>query len=180
MRRGIRTLAGVSCILVLAGCEVEQVTFGTNEGAARRADWWLETDSLVYTVEYTPNTVVLDIAFTFHNRTSRTLAVPRCAQVHRPALEKLVYGEWHEVYRPFEECWADPLLIPPGAVRRFSYPIRAPRTPAGEGPRFETSHIPGRHRLRWEVYEHDPFAPYRIGWPLPLQYRVSNEFRLVD
>lgn len=179
MHRIRRVLALTASIAVVAACDVERISFGVADGAARRWDPWIVTDRAVYPVFYTATGVEADIGFTFHNRSRSTVVVPACGgQPHRPVLEKLIHGEWFEVFTPLEECWGEPLRIGPGATRSYTFRVRAARPHTGLQPRFETDHVPGIYRLRWAVHEVDADAPFRLGWPLPLEYRVSNEFRL--
>jgi hypothetical protein len=180
MQRAI-TVPLVLVLAVLSGaCEVERITFGDAGATTIRERWqpWLETGRTVYRAWFTAETIELDIGFTFHNRGRTTVAIPRCTLPHQPALDKLVGGEWVEVVSPIHMCWEDPVTVGPGRSRHFTYRLRAGRSHTPHEPRFRTSRIPGTYRLRWEIYHYDALAQFRIGPPLPIEHRVSNEFQI--
>lgn len=178
--RQLSTAIGLVSVVVLAtACEVERISFG-EAGAAVRGRWdpWLETGRSAYTAWYTRETIELDVGFTFHNRGRSMVAVPRCGRPHGPALDKLLGGEWVEVLAPLEQCWEEPLVIGPGRSEHFTARIRAGRPHTFIEPQFRTNHVPGVYRLRWEVYHYDRLSQFGIGGLLPIEHRVSNEFRV--
>jgi hypothetical protein len=181
MRYVARLLAVLAVLLVTAGCDVEQITLGGVGAGAVPERWepWIETDRTTYVARYTAQTVELTIGFRFENRSRLSAAVPRCTQPHRPVLDKLVFGEWVEVFTPIEGCWGEPFVIGPRRAASFTFRVQAGRPHTFHEPQFRTSHIPGIYRLRWDVYEYDPFSQFRVGAPFPIEHRVSNEFRII-
>jgi hypothetical protein len=181
MRTLSRLIPVLCCAAAVAACDVDRVTFGVHgaDHGGARFQPWLVTDHDTYIAYYRRDTIEIDIPFTYHNRGRVAVAVPRCTQPHRPVLDRLVSGEWHEVLTPVEACWDEPLVIGVGRSERFMLRVRAGRPHTTIEPQFRTTHIPGTYRLRWELYEHDPAAPFRIGPLLPIEHRVSNEFRII-
>jgi hypothetical protein len=179
MHRIIRAVLVLCCGLTAAACDIERITFGEARTGAVRLQPWLETDRLTYTAYYTRDTIELDIGFTFHNDGRVPVAIPRCVHPHRPVLDRLTGGRWHEVFTPVETCWAEPLVVGAGRSERFVFRVRAGRPHTRIEPQFRTSHVPGTYRLRWDLYEYDAFSQFRTGRRLPMEHRVSNEFRIV-
>ncbi|CAN5756334.1 hypothetical protein BH23GEM9_BH23GEM9_32320 [soil metagenome] len=182
MQHAVRILGVLACAVTLTACEVERVTFGQTGAALARDRWdpWLDTDRSVYRAWYTQDRIELDIGFRFVNRLRQPVAIPGCGHAYRPSLDKLVGGEWVEVLSYREPCWDEPLVIGVGRERTFLYRIRAGRPHTLIEPQFQTTHLPGTYRLRWEIYEYDAFSQFRIGNLLPTEYRVSNTFRITD
>jgi hypothetical protein len=182
MQQLARGLGLVLVALLAAGCDVESITLG-DEGAGRRAPdrWqpWITTDHQTYVLGYTQSTVELTIGLRFDNRGRASAAIPRCAGTHRPALDKLMWGEWVEVLSHAESCWDVPVVVGPGRSVSYVYRIRAGRPHTNLYPQFQTSHIPGTYRLRWDIYEYDMHSQFHIGPLLPIESRVSNEFRII-
>jgi hypothetical protein len=165
-----------------AGCDVAEITFGGTDasyGTSQRWSPWITTDHQTYVLEYTQNTVGFDIVLRFHNRGRVAAAIPRCGGAHRPVLEKLVWGEWVEVLSPQEECWDVPAVVGPGRSASYVYRVRAGRPHTTLEPQFRTNNIPGTYRLRWDIYEYDMLSQFHIGPLLPIESRVSNEFRVI-
>jgi hypothetical protein len=179
MQHTLKVLTVVILAAFTTACELERITFGDAAGTIReRWDPWIETDRTIYVARYTSTTIEMDIGMRFENRSRRTVAVPRCSQPHAPVLDKLVAGEWVEVLIPVDRCWEAPILVGPGRRLELNYRVRAGRPHTFIEPQFRTTHIPGTYRLRWDIYEHDPFSPFGIGAPLPVEHRVSNELRI--
>jgi hypothetical protein len=181
MRVSARLVPVLCCIVATAACDFEQITFGDHDfgRTGERFQPWLVTDHDTYVAYYRRDTIELDIPFTFHNRGRVAVAVPRCGPPHQPALDKLVSGEWHEVLAPVAPCWDEPLVIGVGRSQRFLVRVRAGRPHTFIEPQFRTTHVPGTYRLRWELYEYDAAAPFRVGRMLPIEHRVSDEFRII-
>jgi hypothetical protein len=179
----VRGMAVVLAVLALGGCDVDRLAFGGSPSVivadpANRWEPWLSTDRTVYVARYTSHTIELTIRFRFENRSRISAAIPRCTHPHRPVLDKLLGGEWVEVFTPAEMCWGEPLVVGPGRYQDFSFPVQAGRPHTMLEPQFRTTQIPGIYRLRWDVYQYDAFGQFRIGAPFPIEYRVSNEFRI--
>jgi hypothetical protein len=172
----------VAATLVLAGCEIDGATVGvasTGPAAADGYDPWLVPDRTTYVARYTSQTVEVAIPFHFQNRSRVPVAIPACTHPRPPVLDKLVAGEWVEVYTPLQSCWAEPLVVAPGRSVHATLRVRAGLQHTTIEPRFRTSRIPGTYRLRWEAYRYEPHAQFRIGAALPLEHRVSGEFRIM-
>jgi hypothetical protein len=164
-----------------AACDVDSITIGDDAGFRAGERWrpWITTDHQTYVIGYTHSTVELTIGLRFDNRGRQAVAIPRCGGAHRPVLEKLMFGEWVEVLTPVEECWDVPAVVGPGRSVRYVYHVRAGRPHTTLHPQFQTNHIPGTYRLRWDIYEYDMHSQFHIGPLLPIEYRVSNEFRVI-
>jgi hypothetical protein len=183
MQHVTRTLGILLIAVLAAACDIESITIGSDEAGRFGADrWrpWLTTDHPTYVLAYTANTVELTIGLRFENRGRQSVAIPRCTGVHRPVLDKLVFGEWVEVLTPVEACWDVPLVVGPGRSLTYTYHVRAGRPHTTLEPQFRTSRIPGTYRLRWEIYEYDMLSQFHIGPLLPIEHRVSSEFRIIN
>jgi hypothetical protein len=179
--QAVRRVVVFAALLAATGCDVDRITVGGHPGVVVTDRWtpWLVTDHSVYTLRYTAQTVEVDIRFRFENRSRHAVAIPRCTHPYRPALDKLIGGEWVEVLSPRDLCWNEPVVVGPNRSQYFAFRVQAWRPHMGLEPRFQTNHIPGTYRLRWDIYEYDAFGQFRIGAPLPIEHRVSNEFRLI-
>jgi hypothetical protein len=177
-----RYMALAAAVAVLPACDVERITVGGgfhSTAAQERGEPWLVTDRTVYTAHYTRETIEITIGFRFHNHSRFPVAVPRCTHFHRPVLDKLVGDEWVEVFTPLEACWSEPLVVGAGRYQDFTFRVQAGRPHTVHHPQFQTTRIPGIYRLRWDVYQYDALSQFRVGAPLPIEHRVSNEFRIV-
>lgn len=141
----------------------------------------LQTDRASYRLDTTSRGHQLDIDFTFTNPTGRRVYVPTCRTPHPPGLEKWQNGAWVRAYSPVVlECLGPPLVIEPGAAYAGTLSIHAGRAGTRQYPQFQVESIPGTYRLVWNVLGNwAPDGPEPgLGTPLPLEQRVSNNFRI--
>jgi hypothetical protein len=181
MRRPFVPAIAALIAFSVSACELERLSLGAPRAGLEPIppDAWLQTDRLTYSAFFTATTIEFDVGFTFTNRARFAVAIPRCVRPFRPALDKLIAGVWVEVLRHAEACVAEPLVIGPRRSQRFVLRVRAGRPNSFIEPQFRTAELPGIYRLRWQVYEHDPTRPDGVGPLLPLEFRVSNEFRII-
>jgi hypothetical protein len=117
---------------------------------------------------------------TFTNRTNGAVYLPVCKGVLPPHLEKRVNDEWVLAHAPIIPlCLGSPVKIKSGKSYRYIFKMQA-RLPTYEGPGFYPEEVAGTYRLVWEIYETWTPDKYPLGKLLPLEKRVSNEFRLSE
>jgi hypothetical protein len=181
MQHPVRGFGVLLALVLLTACDATRISFGDEAGHRVPERWrpWLTTDHQTYVVGYTHNTVELTIGLRFENRSRQSVAIPRCAFAHSPVLDKLVFGEWVEVLTPVRQCWDLPIVVGPGRTVTHTWRISAGRPHTTIQPQFQTTRIPGTYRLRWELYEYDPLSQFHVGRLLPIEHRVSNEFRII-
>lgn len=140
---------------------------------------WLRTDLAEYTVRLEEGDHAVDFQLEYTNLLGQAVAVPACRVPYRPALEKLVDGEWTRALTPVEPlCISPPLVIPPGETYAFSFELRAAAPGSDRWPQLEVPGAEGTYRLVWFVGLHDPAADTGVGDLLPLEQRASHAFSL--
>lgn len=164
---------------------------GSKEGSTGTGPF-IQTDQSVYTALRGSDTltdgtlyaryVELAIQMRYTNRTGGRIYLPTCHSVHPPSLEKREAGSWVIAFAPIVQlCLGPPVVIQPGQVYEYSYPLRGYLPGSRVYPQFETQ-VPGTYRLVWTAYE--TWTPHSaqggLGRDLPLSARVSNEFQVVE
>jgi hypothetical protein len=137
----------------------------------------IQTDKKVYKVTVTPQSVKFTINYTYVNRTAGAVFLPVCRSPYRPVIEKKNEGRWEPVFQPIElMCAQRPVRIEPGGKYRETFKVEAFLPGNNMHPKFEVDvrEIEGVYRLVHLFSRHDQPA----GSPLPLEDRISNEFKL--
>ncbi len=140
----------------------------------------IRTDRDRYTVRSTEQGLEVKIAFTYVNRTGKTVFVTNCRGIAPPSLEKWDGSEWVHAWAPAVPlCLSPPIVIRPGETHTDTLHVVA-GTPGGNvEPTFRVDEIEGSYRLVWHGVVHDYDANRQgFGNPLPLEERVSNVFKL--
>ena len=141
----------------------------------------IQTDRAEYAVRYTQQLAELTIGVKYVNRTGGTVYLPTCQVPHPPVLEKRVGTGWVAAYRaPVLMCLGPPVVIRPGERYDYTFKVSAGRPGTNYFPQFEVAEITGTYRLVWGLlgtWDPDGSGP-GLGRPLPLEQRVSNEFRI--
>lgn len=179
------------CLLLLAGCEVVDLSETTHEAdVSLRVDEadlpLIRTDQKAYVVhaieeERLGRVLELDIEVRYANKSSRTSYLPTCRSVNPPYLEKWIDGAWVVAFSPtVPDCLGPPVIVTVGETYTYPYQIRA--YSGGLNPAFAVDDIDGTYRLVWEIYQ--TWAPNGsepgLGALLPLTLRVSNTFHLSE
>jgi hypothetical protein len=141
----------------------------------------IQTDRAEYTLRYTEQLAEATIGVRYTNRTGSPVYLPTCHVPHPPVLEKRVGSTWVAAYRPAVlACLGPPVVIQPGATYEYTFKVVAGRPGTNSFPQFEVAEIPGTYRLVWGLLSTwDPDGPGPgLGRSLPLEQRVSNEFRI--
>jgi hypothetical protein len=109
---------------------------------------WLRTDSAVYHVQTSASGHSVTIGAEFTNRTNGRVYFSRCHSLYPPVLEKLIGGEWVEVYNPpVLLCYQEPLALASGETHAYTYRVIAGLRGSNSYPQFEIAEIPDvRHR----------------------------------
>jgi hypothetical protein len=133
----------------------------------------IQTDKKIYKVAVTPQSVKFTINYNYENRTGGVVILPTCKRPYRPLLEKKVEGRWVTVVHPIElMCAGPPVRIEPGETYRDKFEVEAflPGNNMHPELKVDIQEIEGVYRLvhvfTWQ------------NQPLPLEDRVSNEFKL--
>ncbi len=141
----------------------------------------IETDRREYEPRLTESFVEFDIALRYTNRTGTPVYIPTCHGTVPPAMERLGDGGWARFYAPiWPACRGIPVVVAAGSTYTYVYRVRAGRPGTRFYPAFDLTQLPGTFRLAWRLYEARTTAGPRVerGELLPLEERVSNEFRI--
>ncbi|HKX30790.1 MAG TPA: hypothetical protein VJ302_24075 [Blastocatellia bacterium] len=161
----------------------------------------IRTDQQVYSVTRLPppdSAIKVLIKILYTNRSERLVHLPGCAGPH-PIIEKKIGDKWVPVLSlPVPTCFSLPITIEPGGtfndkVYLYGYPPGKSKYPELEP---EMDEVDGTYRIVYEILQTDgPAQPlfsnpaeylrYQLRNPnsislLPLEERISNEFRLTD
>jgi hypothetical protein len=140
----------------------------------KKGDAPIQTDEKIYKVTVTPRSVKFMINYSYVNRGRGVVYLPTCVRPYRPLLEKKVDGRWATaVESPEFLCLGPPVRIEPGERYQDSFQVEAFLPGGYILPRLlvAVQDIEGEYRLAhvFEMPNHQP---------LPLEDRVSNEFKL--
>lgn len=141
----------------------------------------IHTSAPSYSLVNRGETVGADIPFTFVNRTGADVYLAGCTGAVPPFLERKKGSDWEKAWEPTSySCnLSGPVRIAPGEIRAdtlflYAFPLGDQRRP-----QFENLDVAGTYRLRWDKalssYDATLTPP---GAPIPLAFRVSNEFQL--
>ncbi len=174
-----RAVLGAAAVLVACGSEAVPTE---QEGPLERDDnAAFQTDSLRYGLVRTTQEYQGRVEMQYTNRRSDSVYVANCGGATAVKLERLVAGQWRTAYEPpVFNCFSQPIVIAPGATRRFTLLIGAGVQGSTVEPRWPYADVEGTYRVVWGQF----LSSYREdrspkGDALPLDQRLSNRFRLV-
>lgn len=165
-------------VIVLAGIVV---ACGAVTAAEEHGDASLRTDANVYQLQRdSRGNLTVEIPFTYHNTTGKTVYLVNCNGAVPPSLEKWQDGEWVAGWNPVVLlCLSPPIQVPPNGVYEDTLRVLAAPYGSNAGPQFEVADPDGTYRLVWHVALHDyDLDDPPAGTPLPLENRLSNSFDL--
>jgi hypothetical protein len=171
-RPGTPAVCGVLAIAGLViGCSA--VTAPDYEGDAP-----LQTDRLEYQLQRDGEGALrVEIPFTYHNHTGKTVYLLNCNGDVSPSLQKWQGGEWVRAWSPIMLlCLSQPIQVAPDAVYEYTLHVFAAPRGSNTLPQFEVPVVDGTYRLVWHAPVHDYHSS--PSTPLTLENRVSNNFRL--
>lgn len=166
-------------VLAIAGLAI-----GCDGGATApegHGDAPLQTDRLVYEMQRDSlDNLRVEIPFTYHNGTGKTVYLVNCNGSVPPSLQKLEEGQWVDAWSPVMLlCLSQPIQVAPDAVYEDTLRVFAAPQGSNAGPQLEVSGPDGTYRLVWHVPVHDyDFSDPPSGTPLALENRISNNFEL--
>lgn len=165
---GVLAIAGL-----VIGCGA--VTAPDYEGDAP-----LQTDRLAYQLQRDgDDNLRVEIPFTYHNRTGKTVYLLNCHADVSPSLQKWQGGEWVIAWSPILLlCLSQPIEVESDAVYEYTLHVFAAPRGSTTFPQFEVPEIDGTYRLVWHAPVHDYDHDSPSGTPLTLENRVSNNFTL--
>ena len=179
MSRSWVSVAAYITIGMAAGCE------STTEPTADLGPA-IETEASGFSFsEWAPSGTVLgyrlEIPHVFTNHTRAPVYIKNCIGGFPINLEKRVDGEWAQVYvgGGLLQCLSAPIVVEPGATHSDTLEVGYAFPGTIYSPQMDPAELPGNYRMVWpnvlSSFQSDgpPF-----GEPIPLEYRVSNEFQL--
>jgi hypothetical protein len=134
----------------------------------------IQTDKKAYKVSVTSQSVKFTINYSYVNRTGHVVILPVCMRPYRPLLQKKVNGRWTTVFATLAPlCIGPPVWINPGGTYQERYEVEAFLPDNNMGPKLwiDVREIEGVYRLE-HVFSRLDYQP------LPLEYRISNEFEI--
>ncbi len=153
-----------------------------NDGPLDRdANAAFQTDSMTYSLVRTTQEYQGRVEMQYTNRRSDSVYVVNCGGATAVKLERLVGGQWRSAYEPpVFNCFSQPIVVAPGATRRFTLLVGAGVTGSTIEPKWPFADVDGTYRIVWGQF----LSSYREdrqpkGEALPLEQRLSNRFRLV-
>lgn len=176
-RRGV----ALGAVAVLLACGSDAVPTENDGPLERDANATFQTDSMSYGLVRTSQEYQGRIEMQYTNRRSDSVYVANCGGATAVKLERLVAGQWRTAYEPLVfNCFSQPIVIAPGATRRFTLLIGAGVPGSAVEPRWPYADVDGTYRVVWGQF----LTSYREdrspkGDALPLDQRLSNRFRVV-
>lgn len=176
-RRAVIRLAVLAPLA--AGCAAADIT--SLASLSPGADPPIRTDADSYRFRsWGDSGVAVDIPIRFHNVTGRSLYIVNCNDQLAPVLEKRVGDEWQDFWSPaLLMCLSPPIVIRPGESLERTIQVFGTVPPGTAAPQFATASLDGTYRLVLGnvVLDYDS-GREGFGEPVPIEYRVSNEFEL--
>jgi hypothetical protein len=177
MRR-MQTMGTFLLLALAAGCSTVDVT--GLRGTMLPGETPIQTDADSYTLREQGGGLATEIDIRFENRTGRTIYVVNCHGSLAPVLEKRVGNEWVPYWRPAQlMCLSPPIEIRAGEVITPTIRVWGAMPNTNQGPTWTSSDVEGTYRLVLGALVHDyTTIGQSFGQPVPLEFRVSNEFTL--
>jgi hypothetical protein len=176
----VRTAAALALALAGAGCTHGDVSTGL-ASLARDGEPAIRTDADAYELRpWGHNGLATEIHIRFRNITNRPLAIVNCHQILTPVLQKRSGDDWIDMWQPATPmCISQPIVIRPGRVYERTIHVFGALPPSNVSPEFASRDVAGTYRMVMGSvvtdYDHDR---QDFGNPVPLEFRVSNEFEL--
>jgi hypothetical protein len=166
MRKSVGLLGLV--VALGAGCKIDEELGPVLNNA-------LVTDSTEFQVTLTTR-YEARIGWTFTNATRITLSMNHCNGPHPPTMQKLVDGQWVNVYPAYVlMCLSTPpFRLEPGESFRGTRFVSTGPLNTGTDPEVLADSIAGTYRLRWSLSV-GPNPDASSAAPVEA---ISNEFRL--
>lgn len=160
----------------LAGCD-------SGPAPRRDASAPLQTERLTYEMTPRPGGWSTDIAFRFRNDAADTIYWPHCGRQLSISLDRLAPDSIADFWEPalFLCLSGTPVVIPPGGIYVDTLRVEGAEPGTGGSSAFSRRDLNGTYRMVWRglLFHYDGRAA-RSGDPVPLRYRISNRFRLVQ
>lgn len=166
-------------LLVLAIAVVVASACDTGTGPPADGELLLRTDSDSYVLQSDAFGLGVDIPYAFENRTGGAVYLVNCNGAFAYRLERWEDGGWSFAWGPvLPECLSPPIVIAHGTSFADTARVWGGFPSGNVYPRWDTSNPTGLYRIVWidaltSFQDHLPF-----GEQIPLEYRVSNVFRL--
>ncbi len=174
-------LARLGAAAVLVACGSDAAPTEVDGPLERDVNAVFQTDSMSHGLVRTTQEYLGRVEMQYTNRRSDSVYVANCGGATAVKLERLVGGQWRTAYEPpVFNCFSQPIVIAPGATRRFTLLVGAGVQGSAVEPRWPFADVDGTYRVVWGQF----LTSYREdrspkGDALPLDQRLSNRFRLV-
>ncbi len=150
----------------------------------------IQTDSLLYHLHVRSTSAGLlydhgaaPVRVTISNPRSDTSFIVTCNGQSGTSLERLQNGVWIPAWSDaVAACFGSVIGIPPNRSADASVYVGGGGAGASISPQFSVPYIPGVYRLVWAriVNGFSMGPPLNFGMPIPIEYRRSNPFAIVD
>ncbi|MBL0939338.1 MAG: hypothetical protein IBJ03_10600 [Gemmatimonadaceae bacterium] len=139
-----------------------------------------QTDSMQYSMTRSSQEYEAYVEMTYTNRRSDTVFVANCGGATAVVLERRVSGQWRTAWAPAQfPCLSQPIIVAPGATRRFSVRVGAGIAGGPVEPKWPFTDVDGEYRVVWGQFL-SSYSEGRspLGSTIPSDQRISNRFRI--
>jgi hypothetical protein len=169
----LRAILLLAALTGLVSCEGGLLAPPDHDPAVR-------TSADEYVLETTPIGWETQIPYTYANRSEGSYYLVNCNGGYWFDLQKRVDDRWVLAYSPVLPACRSPVIrFGPGSVFSSSIPVFAGFPGNNWHPKFEIAEPTGTYRIVLHTLSSYDEDAYPFGEELPLEDRVSNEFRLV-
>jgi hypothetical protein len=176
----VRIATGLALALAAAACNGGGGVVGL-AGLSRDGEPAIRTDADAYELRPWGHIgLATEIHIRFRNITNRTLAIVNCHEMLTPVLQKRTADGWIHMWSPPTlMCLSRPIVILPGRVYERTIHVVGALPPSNVSPEFASRDVAGTYRMvMGSVVTGYDANRQGFGDPVPLQFRVSNEFEL--
>lgn len=176
----VRTATALAVAIAATSCAAGDVTTGL-ASLARDGEPAIRTDADTYELRpWGHDGLATEIHIRFRNITNRPLAIVNCHEMLTPVLQKRTADGWIHMWSPPTlMCLSRPIVIRPGRVYERTIHVFGALPPSNVSPEFASRDVAGTYRMvMGSVVTGYDANRQDFGNPVPLQFRLSNEFEL--
>jgi hypothetical protein len=142
----------------------------------------LTTDAASYELREENGGLAFDLTITLRNATRQPIHIVNCHGILTPTLEKLVDDAWVTYWTGVTPlCLSPPIVVGRGESYTRELRLWGALPGRNEAPAWAGGDVPGTYRLVLHglVFNYDE-ARQGFGEPVPVEYRTSNLFALIE